>query len=83
MSQQDEILEYLKTGKTLTPLEALNMFGTLRLSALIFNLKAEGHNIQAETNKDGKPFAIYRLVPKVLRNPVDTSPTLFQTKSPW
>lgn len=42
MSQNLEILEHLKTGATLTPLEALRMFGSLRLSGRIYDLKQDG-----------------------------------------
>lgn len=38
-SQCKEILAYLKTGKGLTNLEALKMFGTFRLSGRIYDLK--------------------------------------------
>lgn len=42
MSQNLEILEHLKTGATLTPLEALRMFGSLRLAGRIYDLKQDG-----------------------------------------
>lgn len=45
MSQKQQVLEYLKKGYSLTPKEALKMFGSMRLGALIFDLVAEGHNI--------------------------------------
>lgn len=35
----DEIKKYLLQGYSLTPLEALNLFGTMRLSDIIFRLK--------------------------------------------
>ena len=82
MSQEDAVLKYMQTGAALTPLEALQMFGTMRLSAIIYQLRLEGHNITTETNKNGKPFAIYRLVPKVLRKAVDTQGGLFPP-TPW
>ena len=44
-SQEQLILEYLQQGNSITQLEALNMFGDLRLSDRIFKLKAKGHNI--------------------------------------
>ena len=40
-SQELQIFAYLKTGKTLTPIEALNLFGCLRLGARIYNLRAK------------------------------------------
>ena len=63
MSQKDMILRYLKDGNSITPIEALNMFGSFRLSAIIFDLKKDGYNIKANTVKKGKKtFASYRLI---------------------
>ena len=45
MSQQTMVLNHLKS-QPLTPLVALKKYGTLRLAALIFNLRDEGHNIK-------------------------------------
>ena len=39
MSQQAQIKSYLEYGNKITPLEALNMFGSFRLSEIIYNLK--------------------------------------------
>jgi hypothetical protein len=47
MSQQTQVLNHLKK-EPLTPLVALRKYGTLRLAALVFNLKDEGHNIITE-----------------------------------
>jgi len=44
MSQQTQVLNHLKK-EPLTPLVALRKYGTLRLAALVFNLKDEGHKI--------------------------------------
>ena len=48
-SQQKAILEYLQAGNTITALEALRLFGSLRLGGRIFDLRAEGYPIQSET----------------------------------
>ena len=62
MSQTDAILQYLTTGATLTPLEALNKFGTLRLSERIRELEAEGVQINHIPVKVGKKRVMsYRL----------------------
>lgn len=45
MSQNQRVLDYLKTGKTITSLGAYNRMGILRLSARIYDLKQEDHNI--------------------------------------
>lgn len=39
LSQTKAIMEYMMEGNTITPLEALNKFGTLRLSAIIMNIE--------------------------------------------
>ena len=39
LSQRLAIGKYLKSGKSLTPLDDLHKFGTLRLSGRIFELK--------------------------------------------
>jgi hypothetical protein len=41
------VLNHLKS-QPLTPLVALKKYGTLRLAALIFNLRDEGHNINTK-----------------------------------
>ena len=61
-SQNAKILDYMKSKKSITPLEALNLFGCFRLSGRIYDLKKEGHNIKAKlVTKNGKTFAKYSL----------------------
>ena len=60
-SQKDSILSYLQTGRSLSPLEALNMFNCLRLGARISDLRKEGYNIETTYNKTGKRYAKYIL----------------------
>lgn len=47
-SQNKQILAHLKNGGTVTSLEAVNMFGCLRLASRIHNLKSDGHPIKKE-----------------------------------
>ena len=62
MSQNKQILNYLLSGKKLTPLTALNKFGCFRLSARILDLRKEGHNITTKNvTRKGKTFAEYSL----------------------
>ena len=62
MTQTQRILIYLKTGKSLTPLEALNKFGCFRLAARINDLRSQGHTIWTNyVQKDKKFFAAYKL----------------------
>jgi hypothetical protein len=63
MSQNSEILCYLKSGQRLTPLEALRRFGCLRLSGRIYDIKKRGVNVKSESyrTKSGKYVARYFL----------------------
>ncbi len=63
MSQETQILKYLKEGYSITQLEALSRFDCLRLSGKIFNLKAKGHDIAMIRFKtpQGKNVAKYSL----------------------
>jgi hypothetical protein len=61
-SQEGQILAYLCTGAELTPLDALQRFGCLRLGARIFALRQDGVSIVSRTIRSGrKAFAAYRL----------------------
>jgi len=48
-SRMQKILKYLKTFKTLTSFEAINMFGETRLSARIYDLKKQGYRFKTES----------------------------------
>lgn len=66
MNQQTQVLNHLKK-EPLTPLVALRKYGTLRLAALIFNLRDEGHNIKTTmvnvgNKKNPKVVAQYSLI---------------------
>ena len=63
-SQNKQIKAWLESGKSLTPLDAMKMFNSLRLGARVFNLKNDyGMNIKTEMVKEnGKRFARYSLV---------------------
>jgi len=43
------IIECLRTGKTITAMEAFQMFGITRLAARIHELRCRGYDIQSET----------------------------------
>lgn len=63
MSQEAAILNYLRKGKKLTPLEALRRFGCFRLSARVYDLRVRGHIIVSKTIQvSGKRVAEYSLV---------------------
>lgn len=62
MSQKQQILEHLKEGRPITPLDALNAYGCFRLSARIYELRQEGYNIKTESVEIGdKEYAKYTL----------------------
>jgi hypothetical protein len=62
-SQTSAILHYLKEGKGITPIDALNLFGCFRLGARIADLKKMGYDIVTERIKveGGKYVARYHL----------------------
>lgn len=51
MSKTTKILEHLKSHKTITSWEAINLYRATRLSAIIFNLKKR-YNIQTVMQMD-------------------------------
>jgi hypothetical protein len=63
-SQRRSIQTWLLNGHSLTPIEALNMFGAFRLSAVIYVLKND-YDMPIETEivyeEGGKRYAKYYL----------------------
>lgn len=66
-NQNEMILEHLKAGNSITPLEALDLFGCFRLSARIKDLRDSGYEIDTEypLHVDRKRYAIYTLKTKI------------------
>lgn len=68
MNKKKSVFEHLKSGRTITSLEAFNLYKTLRLSAIIFSLKEEGrksntYDIESTMVKKGDcNVAEYRMV---------------------
>ncbi len=66
-SQMSLILGHLQSGKEITPLEAISLYGCYRLGAIIFELKREGHKIETRIERYIKDtgrrgiYAVYRL----------------------
>ena len=61
-SQEDSILEHLKQGNRITPLDALYKFGCFRLASRISDLKKQGLNIDSQMiHREGKKFKEYWL----------------------
>ena len=61
-TQNQQILEFLKGGRSITPIDALQHIGCMRLASRVNDLRREGHDIKMEMahNPDtGKRFARY------------------------
>lgn len=65
MSQNAEILAYLRAGNSLTPADAYSLFGTLALHSRIAELR-RNHQIECEIIRtpSGKHVGRYSLKPK-------------------
>ena len=64
-SQTEDILAHLEKGKSLTAIECLELFGSFRLAARVYDLRDLGHNItmvKIET-ATGKLVGRYTLIP--------------------
>lgn len=67
MTQTEMVLDYLERHGSITPLEAMNKLGIMRLGARIYDLKESGVKIitdrVSEKNRNGElvSFARYRL----------------------
>ena len=60
-TQAQRILQHLKSGKALSPLDALEKYGCFRLAARIHELRRAGHAIADTelTTPGGKRVAMY------------------------
>jgi len=67
-THKNQILSYLKDGNSITPLDALQLFGCFRLGARIYDLRKQGENIVMErrksVNQNGHrvSYALYHLI---------------------
>ena len=48
-TQKNQIREHLLSGRTITPIEALDLYGCFRLSARIYDLRSTGLAIKARS----------------------------------
>lgn len=46
LSQTKDVLDYLKIFGSITSIQAIKLFSATRLSAIIYNLRAKGYNIE-------------------------------------
>lgn len=60
-TQNRQILAHLQSGKRLTGLDALSLFGCFRLGARIYDLKQDGHAINSRSisTENGKRVSEY------------------------
>ena len=56
MSQNERIRNYLRSGKAITSLEALHLFGCFRLAARIKELRDLGVNVVDDTIQIGTKY---------------------------
>ncbi len=62
-TQYELVRKYLKSGKTLTPIQALEKFGCYRLAAVINRLRKSGMQISTELMKGGEhQYAKYKII---------------------
>lgn len=62
MSQSCEILAHLKSGRSITQLECLNLYNCMRLAARIKDLRSQGYAIETKMISRGpKLWASYSL----------------------
>jgi len=62
-SKMDHLKAHLTSGKTITQLEALGLYGLFRLAARVKELRNKDWNISTEMRKDpnGSTYAVYKL----------------------
>ncbi len=62
MSQTEQILSHLKSGRPIDPMEALDKFGCFRLAARVNEIRDAGWEVSTIMKKRGdKRWAEYRL----------------------
>jgi cytidine deaminase len=53
LTQKDKVLAHLQENKKINPMEALHLYSSFRLGAIIFTLREEGHNIETKMINNG------------------------------
>ncbi len=63
MTQNQQILSHLQTGKDITPLQALGLYGVYRLAARINDLRKQDVPIETviRTDGQGRTYASYKM----------------------
>lgn len=69
MTQKEIVLQHLKLYGSITPKDAMNNYGIMRLGARIYDLKGEWHLISKEMergiNRFGRPVAYARYLLRI------------------
>lgn len=64
VSQKQMVLDYIREFGSITPLDAFRDLGITRLSAIVFRLRDEGHDIRTQRghgkNRYGQPIRYAR-----------------------
>jgi hypothetical protein len=63
MTKIDKLKKHFLSGRSLTQLEAIGLYGAFRLAARVHDLKAKGMKIETTIKHDplGSPYAEYKL----------------------
>tara|TARA_R100001163_G_C5036486_1_gene175556 strand:+ start:86 stop:367 length:282 start_codon:yes stop_codon:yes gene_type:complete len=71
-TQKSKIMKWLEEGNSITPIDALKMFGSFRLAAIIHNIKQEEKFMEGKeiittmvTNEYGVKYGSYKLINKI------------------
>ena len=61
-TQKQKVLKHLEQNGSITPLDALKLYGAFRLSAIIYDLRhIDGYQIKTDFSKTEHNYAIYSL----------------------
>lgn len=72
-TQQQAVLDWLKTGTGISSMDAFKALGVTRLSAVVFNLRKKGYNIESEEIETTTRFGSrVRIARYYLKDPVDS-----------
>lgn len=73
-TQLDCLKEHLRSGRSITPLEAFGVYSIYRLAARVKELRNAGWSIETITERDRKwrPYASYRLLEEPGPTPLST-----------
>lgn len=65
MTQSQKILEHMQTKGAITPKDAMELYGCMRLAARIKDLRREGYEIETEIRgRSNGYYAAYTLSPE-------------------